>query len=141
MAIRRRVGLILWSVVAVSGTALTLGCGRERPGGGPVPATPAAGRVPTAAGKAPPIPPAGSLARPRSLQQVGLPAELTRQATPPDNPQTPEKVPRHCALRLQGTVINRLRPSLHCPSIEGLARGLSRTERNLELPEENRHWP
>src|ERR1700693_5945143 len=40
-------------------------------------------------GKAPPIPVAGPLAKPRSLQQVGLPVELTRAEIPPDNPQTP----------------------------------------------------
>jgi cytochrome c peroxidase len=39
-----------------------------------------------------PIPKAGPLARPRSLQQVGVPAEATRAAIPPDNPQTPEKI-------------------------------------------------
>jgi cytochrome c peroxidase len=32
------------------------------------------------------------LAQPKSLDQVGLPAELTRQAIPADNPQTPEKI-------------------------------------------------
>src|SRR5229473_2568202 len=42
--------------------------------------------------KAPPIPNAGPLAKPRSLQQVGLPVELTRTVTPSDNPQTPEKI-------------------------------------------------
>jgi cytochrome c peroxidase len=31
------------------------------------------------------------LAEPKSLDQVGLPTELTRQAIPPNNPQTPEK--------------------------------------------------
>jgi cytochrome c peroxidase len=45
-----------------------------------------------APGKAPPIPKAGPLAEPRSLQQVGLPVELTRTVTPSDNPQTPEKI-------------------------------------------------
>ncbi len=39
-----------------------------------------------------PIPKAGLLARPRSLQQVGVPADATRAAIPPDNPQTPEKI-------------------------------------------------
>ena len=39
-----------------------------------------------------PIPEAGPLAQPKSLEQVGLPAELTRQAIPPDNPQTPDKI-------------------------------------------------
>jgi len=32
------------------------------------------------------------LAQPKSLDQVGLRAELTRQAIPPDNPQMPEKI-------------------------------------------------
>jgi cytochrome c peroxidase len=41
---------------------------------------------------APPIPTAGPLAQPKSSRQVGVPAAATRAATPPDNPQTPEKV-------------------------------------------------
>jgi cytochrome c peroxidase len=54
-------------------------------------AAPAAGtQQPTP--KAPPLPPAGPLARPRSLRQVGVPARATRAAIPPDNPQTPEKI-------------------------------------------------
>ena len=32
------------------------------------------------------------MAQPKPLDQVGLPAELMRQAIPPDNPQTPEKI-------------------------------------------------
>jgi cytochrome c peroxidase len=40
----------------------------------------------------PPIPKAGPLAQPRSLQQVGLPVELTQAVIPPDNPQTPAKI-------------------------------------------------
>ena len=32
------------------------------------------------------------MAQPKSLDQVGLRAELTRQAIPPDNPQMPEKI-------------------------------------------------
>lgn len=40
----------------------------------------------------PPIPNAGPLARPKSLRQVGLPAEQTQAAIPSDNPQTPEKI-------------------------------------------------
>ena len=39
-----------------------------------------------------PIPKAGPLAQPKSLQQVGLPADATRAAIPPDNPQAPEKI-------------------------------------------------
>jgi cytochrome c peroxidase len=41
--------------------------------------------------KAPPIPEAGALARPRSPRQIGAP-DATRAAMPPDNPQTPEKI-------------------------------------------------
>jgi cytochrome c peroxidase len=40
----------------------------------------------------PPIPPQGPLSAPKSLDQVGVPAELTRRVTPADNPQTPEKI-------------------------------------------------
>jgi cytochrome c peroxidase len=40
----------------------------------------------------PPIPRAGPLAQPRSLQQVGLPVDQTRAVIPPDNPQTPERI-------------------------------------------------
>jgi cytochrome c peroxidase len=42
--------------------------------------------------KRPPNPETDPLAQPKSLQQVGAPAELTREAIPPDNPQTPEKI-------------------------------------------------
>jgi cytochrome c peroxidase len=38
------------------------------------------------------IPLAGALAEPRSASQVGAPEQLTRAATPVDNPITPEKV-------------------------------------------------
>jgi cytochrome c peroxidase len=39
-----------------------------------------------------PIPEPGALGQPKSLDQIGLPAELTHQAIPADNPQTPEKI-------------------------------------------------
>lgn len=39
-----------------------------------------------------PIPEAGPLAQPKSLEQAGLPAEQIGQAIPSDNPQTPEKI-------------------------------------------------
>ncbi len=39
-----------------------------------------------------PIPEAGPLARPKSLQQIGLPTKAARAAIPRDNPQTPEKI-------------------------------------------------
>src|SRR5438094_3828380 len=50
------------------------------------------GNTATKAAVQPPIPKAGPLAQPRSLQQVGLPADQTRAVIPPDNPQTPEKI-------------------------------------------------
>jgi cytochrome c peroxidase len=40
----------------------------------------------------PPIPKPGPLGQPRSTRQVGLPVEKTVAATPPDNPQTAEKI-------------------------------------------------
>jgi cytochrome c peroxidase len=39
-----------------------------------------------------PIPPDDSLARPKSLHQVGVPQALTRTAMPANNPQTAEKI-------------------------------------------------
>ena len=82
--------------VAVTVTALILACECERPKPG---SAEEAGTDDTTKSlqsarlsQAPPIPPAGPLAEPRSLQQVGVPAELTRTMTPPDNPQTPEKI-------------------------------------------------
>lgn len=42
--------------------------------------------------QAPPIPQAGPLAQPKSLQQVGVPVDATRALSPADNPQTPEKI-------------------------------------------------
>ena len=42
--------------------------------------------------KPPPIPKAGPLGMPKSLQQVGVPIGATRGAIPADNPQTPEKI-------------------------------------------------
>ena len=67
----------LLAVVAATGIALMVGCGR---------------RSEQTTGKAPPIPKAGPLAKPRSLSQVGLPVELTQKVIPQDNPQTAEKV-------------------------------------------------
>src|SRR5215468_3724159 len=40
----------------------------------------------------PPIPAAGPLASPKSLNQIGVPVEATRAAVPADNPQSPEKI-------------------------------------------------
>jgi cytochrome c peroxidase len=40
-------------------------------------------------GQAPPLPKAGPLAQPRSQDQIGLPAELTKSVIPPGSPLTP----------------------------------------------------
>src|SRR6266436_6610339 len=48
--------------------------------------------APSQTNKAPPIPKAGPLAEPRSLQQVGVPLDQTRATIPNDNPQSPEKI-------------------------------------------------
>jgi len=42
--------------------------------------------------RAPPIPKAGVLARPKSPRQIGVPDGALLAAIPPDNPQTPEKI-------------------------------------------------
>src|ERR671919_1361816 len=73
----KRTAWTLLAVVVATGRAFMVGCGR--------------GSEQTT-GKAPPIPKAGPLAKPRSLSQVGLPVELTQKVIPQDNPQTPEKV-------------------------------------------------
>jgi cytochrome c peroxidase len=73
------------SAILLAGTWLLLT--QQAPGD-----TAAKANPPQSPGKAPPIPKAGPLARPRSLHQVGLPVELTRQAIPHDNPQNPEKI-------------------------------------------------
>src|SRR5438874_232798 len=92
MSMQKRPCLGLVLVVTVINAALLPGCGGGRPKE-PAAEEPApVGTTRQAPGKAPPIPEAGPLARPRSLQQAGLPVELTRSVVPPDNPQTPEKI-------------------------------------------------
>ena len=66
--------------LAIGAAVLTLGCsggGQTRPQTTPY---------------LQPIPIADSLARPKSLQQTGVPVEATRAAIPSDNQQTPEKI-------------------------------------------------
>jgi cytochrome c peroxidase len=92
MPFLKRTGLGLSVVVAVTSTALILGCEPPRPEGGSAKETAPHDTSRQATGKAPPLPKEGPLARPRSLQQVGVPAELTKAVIPSDNPQTPEKV-------------------------------------------------
>jgi cytochrome c peroxidase len=68
------------SVLLLAAAAVVVGCY----GGGPV--------GPQTKPYLLPIPNASGLAQPRALEQVGLPAEATRAAIPPDNPQTAEKI-------------------------------------------------
>src|SRR6266851_5292615 len=88
----KRTRLYLSVVVIVISTALVLGCGHERPEGGAAKETVPSSTARQATGKVPPIPKTSPLAQPRSLQQVGVPAEQTRAVIPPDNPQTAEKI-------------------------------------------------
>ena len=92
MPFLNRTRLVLSVVVAVTVTALILASGCQRPKAGFAKETGPDDPTKQATGKAPPIPEAGPLARPRSLRQVGVPAELTRTVILPDNPQTPEKI-------------------------------------------------
>jgi cytochrome c peroxidase len=87
---RARSGFAVVAMVAV--TALTSGCGREHRDALSGKETVPNDTTEQASGKAPPIPQVGPLAKPRSLEQVGVPTELTRTVMPPDNPQTEEKI-------------------------------------------------
>jgi len=90
MSILKRTRLGLLVVVAVISAALTLGCGGGRPQEEAAKETAADSTPQQTTGKAPPIPKEGPLAQPRSLQQVGVPAELTRTVIPPANPPATE---------------------------------------------------
>ena len=87
---RTRLGFSVMAAFTVM--ALILPCGCERPKARSARETGPDDTTREATGKAPPIPQAGPLARPRSLHQVGVPVELTRRVIPPANPQTPEKI-------------------------------------------------
>jgi cytochrome c peroxidase len=92
MSFPKRLRWGLWAGAALAGTALVLGCARERAVEDSAREPEPRGAIQPIAAKAPPIPTAGPLAGPRSLHQVGLPVELTRSVIPPDNPQTSEKI-------------------------------------------------
>jgi cytochrome c peroxidase len=83
-------------MIAAGSTVLILACGeggggsRER--SGTTSTTTTSGAFAVSAQPLGPIPPDDSLARPKSLHQVGVPIALTRAVIPRDNPQTPEKI-------------------------------------------------
>jgi cytochrome c peroxidase len=84
--------LVLSIVVAAASAALILASGRKRPEAKSAKETKPDDATRKTTRKAPPIPKAWPLAKPRSLHQVGLPAELARRVIPRDNPQTREKI-------------------------------------------------
>jgi cytochrome c peroxidase len=78
-------------ITVVAATALLFACDVQS-GKSHDSADSAAGEFAVSSQPVGPIPPDDSLARPKSLQQIGLPVALTRSVIPPDNPQTPEKI-------------------------------------------------
>src|SRR5713101_4170476 len=92
MRVAKRSRLCVTLMLVLGAALLTLGCEGTREQASSVAEASPNGAKQQATQKAPPIPQAGQLARPKSLRQVGLPAAATLAAIPSDNPQTPEKV-------------------------------------------------
>ncbi len=92
MRLARRTRVCFTLVAAACAAILITGCKGGGKKAGSRAESAAGGTTPQTEGKARPIPQAGPLAGPKSLQQVGLPAARTRAAIPPDNPQTPAKI-------------------------------------------------
>ena len=69
--------LLILVVMAAGAGALIFGCERS---------------AKRASSKLQPTPETDPLAQPKSLQQVGVPVEMTREKIPADNPQTSEKI-------------------------------------------------
>jgi cytochrome c peroxidase len=81
-----------WLIFAAGGAAVVLACGER--GGQSQAKSDTTGASAFAVSSQPlePIPPDDSLARPKSLHQVGVPLALTDSVIPKDNPQTPQKI-------------------------------------------------
>src|SRR5712691_2880726 len=92
MRVAKRTRLCVPLMLVVGAATLILGCEGARKQASSVAEAPPDGATQQATLKAPPIPEAGPLARPKCLGQVGVPAAATRAARPPHNPQTPEKI-------------------------------------------------
>ncbi len=69
--------LLILAVIVIGIVTLIVGCERSAEKVSP---------------KGPTNPEADTLAQPKSLQQVGVPVQLTQEAIPADNPQTSEKI-------------------------------------------------
>jgi cytochrome c peroxidase len=78
-------------VVAAGSGAILLACGKSGDESAALPAV-TADSFQVSSQPLGPIPPDDSLARPKSLHQVGVPLALTRAAMVQDNPQTPDKI-------------------------------------------------
>src|SRR6202007_2023647 len=81
----------MWAVLSTA-TGLLFVSSRVASAESPEPKSPSPVIATATPGKVPPVPVAGPLAGPRSLNQVGLPIQQTLAEIPPDNPQTPEKI-------------------------------------------------
>jgi cytochrome c peroxidase len=92
MPFTKRMRRILSIMGVIILAALAFGCGRQPSEARSEDRSRSEDATSQAAGTAPPIPQAGPLARPRSLEQFGLPVEPTRKLIPANNPQTPEKI-------------------------------------------------
>src|SRR6266446_1073948 len=91
MTPERRKRLCIGLLVATAAAALNFGLGgASKPAQSQAVSTPEETAWP-AISQQRPIPKAGPLAEPKSVDQIGFSAELTRQAIPPDNPQTRDK--------------------------------------------------
>jgi cytochrome c peroxidase len=78
-------------VAVVSAMAMIVACSQRDSASNASTAT-AAAQFAVSAVPLGPLPPDDSLARPKSLQQLGVPLALTRSVTPANNLQTPEKI-------------------------------------------------
>ena len=92
MRVAKRTQLCVPLMLVVGAATLILGCERASKPASPAPQAALDEATQQVTPKAPPIPEAGPLARPKSLRQVGVPDGATRAAIPTDNPQTPEKI-------------------------------------------------
>src|SRR6202171_6476267 len=79
-------------ILAAGGALLLLASGERGDGSAPKQGTASAGPFAVSSKPLEPIPPDNYLARPKSLNQVGVPVALTSAVIPKNNPQTPQKI-------------------------------------------------